>query len=89
MKRADGELLDLGEQLARVQPELAKMLRWVDEVWEMYAVPPRDVARRWGGMDVARRCGLLCRPRMCRARNRNWRCLRTGDGRPRRVLHPA
>ena len=35
MKRADGELLELGEQLARAQPELARILRWVDEVWEM------------------------------------------------------
>jgi hypothetical protein len=31
MKRADGELLELGEQLARLQPELARMLHWVDE----------------------------------------------------------
>jgi hypothetical protein len=46
MKRADGELLELGEQLARAQPELARIMRWVDEVWEMYAAeaPPGDVA---------------------------------------------
>jgi hypothetical protein len=41
MKRADGELLELGEQLARAQPELARMLRWVDEVFEMYAADVR------------------------------------------------
>ena len=41
MKRADGELFELGEQLARAQPELARILRWVDEVWEMYAVEVR------------------------------------------------
>jgi len=40
-------------------------------------------------MDVARRRGLLCRPRMCRARNRNRRSLCPGNGRPRRMLCPG
>ena len=45
--QADGELLELGKLLARLQPELAEMLRWVDEVWELYAerCASRDVAR--------------------------------------------
>jgi hypothetical protein len=54
MKRADGELLELGE--------LARMLRWVDEVWEMYAaeVPrrgtwPEDRAE-WTWRDAAAYC---------------------------------
>jgi hypothetical protein len=41
MKRADGEILELGEQLARALPELTRILRWVDEVWEMYAAEVR------------------------------------------------
>jgi hypothetical protein len=59
MKRADGELFELGEQLARAQPELARILRWVDEVWEMYAAEvrrrgtwPEDTAE-WTWRDAA------------------------------------
>ena len=62
MKRADGELLELGEQLARAHPELAKMLLWVDEVWEMYAAEvgrrgtwPEDTAE-WTWRDAAAYC---------------------------------
>jgi hypothetical protein len=62
MKRADCELLELGEQLARAQPDLAKMLRWVDEVWEMYAAEvrsrgtwPEDTAE-WTWRDAAAYC---------------------------------
>jgi len=67
MKRADGELLELGEQLARAQPELARILRWVDEVWEMYAVEvrrrgtrPEDTAE-WTWHDA----GAYCAAREC------------------------
>jgi hypothetical protein len=62
MKQADGELLELGEQLARVQPELARMLRWVDEVWEMYAAEVRrrgtwpEDAAEWTWRDAAAYC---------------------------------
>ena len=59
MKRADGELLELGEQLARAQPELSRMLRWVDEVREIYAAEvghrgtwPEDTAE-WRWRDAA------------------------------------
>jgi hypothetical protein len=62
MKRADGELLELGEQLARAQPELARMLRWVDEVREIYAAEvgrrgtwPEDTAE-WTWRDAAAYC---------------------------------
>ena len=62
MKRADGELLELGEQLARLQPELARMLRWVDEVREIYAAEvgrrgawPEDTAE-WTWRDAAAYC---------------------------------
>jgi hypothetical protein len=41
VKEADNELLKLGKHLAQAQPELAKMLRWVDEVWELYAAEVR------------------------------------------------
>ena len=44
VKEADKDLLKLGKQLAQAQPELAKMLSWVDEVWELYAAE----IRRWG-----------------------------------------
>ena len=63
MKRADGELLELGERLARAQPELGRILRWVDEVWEMYAAEvrrrgtwPEDTAE-WTWHDAAAYCG--------------------------------
>ena len=62
MKPADGELLELGEQLARAQPELARMLRWVEEVWEMYTAEvrrrgtwPEDTAE-WTWRDAAAYC---------------------------------
>jgi len=62
MKRADDELLELGEQLAKAQPELTRMLRWVDEVWEMYAAEvrrrgtwPEDTAE-WTWRDAAAYC---------------------------------
>jgi hypothetical protein len=62
MKRADGELLELGEQLARAQPELARMLRWVAEVSEIYAMEvrrrgtwPEDTAE-WTWRDAAAYC---------------------------------
>ena len=35
IKDADKELLKLGRQLAKAQPELARVLSWVDEVWEL------------------------------------------------------
>jgi hypothetical protein len=38
---ADEDLLRLGKQLAKAQPELAMMLSWVDEVWELYAAEVR------------------------------------------------
>jgi hypothetical protein len=61
-------LLELGEQLARAQPEPARMLRWVDEVWEMYAAEvrrremwPEDMAewtwREAAAYCAARECG--------------------------------
>lgn len=62
MKLADGELLELGEQLARAQPELARIQRWVNEVWEMYAAEvrrrgtwPEDTAE-WTWRDAAAYC---------------------------------
>ena len=62
MKRPDGELLELGEQLARALPELARILRWVDEVWEMYAAEVRrrgtwpEDAAEWTWRDAAAYC---------------------------------
>src|SRR5580693_2515775 len=62
MKLADGDLLELGEQLARAQPELARIQRWVNEVWEMYAAEvrrrgtwPEDTAE-WTWRDAAAYC---------------------------------
>ena len=60
MKRAHGELFELGEQLARAQPELARILRWVDEVWEMYVAEVRrrgtwpEDAAEWTWRDAPR-----------------------------------
>ena len=45
IKDADKELLKLGKQLVKSQPELATMLRWVDEVWELYAAEIRRRGR--------------------------------------------
>src|SRR5277367_3579660 len=62
MKRADGELLELSERLERAQPELARMLRWVDEVWEMYAAEVRrrgtwpEYTAEWTWRDAAAYC---------------------------------
>jgi len=54
-------LLKLGKQLAKA-PELATMLRWVDEVWELYAAEirrrgrwPEDTAE-WTWRDAAEYC---------------------------------
>ena len=62
IKDADKELLKLGKQLAKAQPELATMLRWVDEVWELYAAEirrrgrwPEDTAE-WTWRDAAEYC---------------------------------
>ncbi len=64
MKLPDGELLELGEQLARVQPELSTMRRWVEKVWELYAAEvhkrgswPEDVAE-WTWRDAASYCDV-------------------------------
>ena len=61
IKDADKELLKLGKQLAKA-PELATMLRWVDEVWELYAAEirrrgrwPEDTAE-WTWRDAAEYC---------------------------------
>jgi hypothetical protein len=62
MGQADGELLELGKLLARLQPELAEMLRWVDEVWELYAAEVRrrgtwpDDPAEWTWRDAAAYC---------------------------------
>jgi hypothetical protein len=55
VKEADKELLELGKQLAQAQPELATMLSWVDEVWELYAaeVHRRGTAGGYDRVDVA------------------------------------
>jgi hypothetical protein len=60
--KADQELLKLGKQLAQAQPELAKMLSWVDEVWGLYAAEvrrrgtwPEDTAE-WTWRDAAAYC---------------------------------
>ena len=51
IKDVDKELLKLGRQLAKAQPELARMLSWVDEVWELYAA---ELSRRgWWPEDTA------------------------------------
>jgi hypothetical protein len=59
---ADKDLLKLGKQLAEAQPGLAKMLSWVDEVWELYAAEvrrrgawPEDTAE-WTWRDAATYC---------------------------------
>ena len=56
---ADEELLRLGKHLTKAQPELAKMLNWVDEVRELYAAEvrrrgmwPEDTAE-WTWRDAA------------------------------------
>jgi hypothetical protein len=56
---ADEELLKLGKRLAQAQPELAKMLSWVEELWELYAAEvrrrgtwPEDTAE-WTWRDAA------------------------------------
>jgi hypothetical protein len=59
----DSELLELGEQLASVQPKLVGMLRWVDEVRDLLATEarrrgswPEDTAE-WTWRDAAAYCG--------------------------------
>jgi hypothetical protein len=58
----DEDLLRLGKQLTKAQPELAMMLSWVDEVWELYAAEvcrrgtwPEDTAE-WTWRDAAAHC---------------------------------
>jgi hypothetical protein len=53
------ELLSLGKQLTKAQPELARMLSWVDEVWGLYSAEvrrrgtwPEDTAE-WTWRDAA------------------------------------
>jgi hypothetical protein len=73
--------LTLGKQLACAQPELARhvaLVRRRSGTCRGRSATPRNVAGGYGGMDVARRGGLLCRSRMRRARN--W--LRTSTERP-------
>jgi hypothetical protein len=59
VKEADKELLKLGKQLAQAQPQLAKMLSWVDEVWELYAAEVRrrgtwpEYTTEWTWRDAA------------------------------------
>ena len=62
IRRGDEELLKLGERLAQAQPELARMLSWVGEVWELYAAEvrrrgtwPEDPAE-WTWRDAAAYC---------------------------------
>jgi hypothetical protein len=64
-KRADGELLAMGKQLACAQPELASMLRWFDGVQELVAEEvlrrgtwPEDTAQ-WTSRDAAAYCAAL------------------------------
>jgi hypothetical protein len=91
MKRADGELLELGEQLARAQPELARMLRWVYEVREIYAT---EVGRRgtWPedrGMELASTPRPIVPPENMSSAKPKLAPLTYGNGRPRRLLCPA
>jgi hypothetical protein len=62
VKQKDSELLELGEQLASVQPKLVGMLRWVDEVRDLLATEarrrgswPEDTAE-WTWRDAAAYC---------------------------------
>jgi hypothetical protein len=61
-KQKDDELLELGERLAGVQPKLASMLRWVDEVRDLLAMEVRrrgtwpEDAAEWTWRDAAAYC---------------------------------
>jgi hypothetical protein len=62
VKRPDEELLGLGKQLAKGQPELARMLCWVDDLWQLYSAEvqrrgtwPEDPAE-WTWRDAANYC---------------------------------
>jgi hypothetical protein len=62
MRHPDGELLEMGERLSSVQPELTRLLHWVDEVWEFYAAEVRrrgawpEDAAEWTWRDAAAYC---------------------------------
>jgi hypothetical protein len=62
LKQKDEELLQLGDRLASVQPKLASMLRWVDEVRDLMAREVRrhgtwpDDTAEWTWRDAASYC---------------------------------
>ena len=62
VNQEDDELLELGERLAGVQPKLASMLRWVDEVRDLLATEVRrrgtwpEDAAEWTWRDAAAYC---------------------------------
>ena len=64
VKQKDDELLELGERLAGVQPKLASMLRWVDEVRDLLAMEVRrrgtwpEDAAEWTWRDAAAYCAV-------------------------------
>ena len=62
LKQKDDELLELGERLVSIQPKLASMLRWVDEVRDLLATEVRrrgmwpDDTAEWTWRDAASYC---------------------------------